>query len=186
MGAEGSTFCSASNPGGYLDADHTCTCAPSGHKFESKRMQVSSADGMGSDRINPWTKDLGTNQGCGSCVSPTTVAPKGYLADTQDEGAIVLDSREGPLWMDEERDSRTVDLDPGEDGGMRIPEAVARMQTAPVRDAIKPRAFLASHEKALADAKYAIENQSSTGKPRYLEDLLKNIASDAQSGRAAA
>mmetsp|Transcript_74365 Transcript_74365/g.172345 ORF Transcript_74365/g.172345 Transcript_74365/m.172345 type:complete len:157 (+) Transcript_74365:73-543(+) len=132
MGAEASAFCSVSRPGGYLDADRKpFSCVPSGQRFESKRMQVTSADSMHGERISPWTKDLGASQGCGGCGGHGPVAaPKGYLADTQDEGAIVLDSREGALWVDDDRDSRPVDLEPGEEGGVRIPEVIARIDSA--------------------------------------------------------
>jgi len=141
MGAEGSTFCSLSSPAGYLDADSTRSCAPAGGKSESKRMQVMSADSIRADRINPWTKDLVASSSCGTCGS-NAVAPAGYLADTPDRGAIVLDSRHGPLWIDDDRDSRPVDLDPGEASSMRIPEVVARIKGAPNEDA---------HDKALSE-----------------------------------
>uniref|UniRef100_A0A7S2N2Q2 Uncharacterized protein n=1 Tax=Alexandrium andersonii TaxID=327968 RepID=A0A7S2N2Q2_9DINO len=143
MGAEASTFCSTSNPGGYLDADAMCSCAPPSAKssFESTRMQVASATSMRGDRINPWTKDLATNPTCGGCGPPATTAPRDYLADTVDDGAIVLDSREGPVWVDDDQDSRPVDLDPGENSGMRIPEVVTRMETGAKREARDKKAL---------------------------------------------
>merc|ERR1719282_1441903 len=59
-----------------------------------------------------------------SCGS-TQLAPMDYLADTQEQGAIMLDSREGPVWMDDERDQVVVGLDPGE---MSLPEAAVRVK----------------------------------------------------------
>merc|ERR1719210_665126 len=56
----------------------------------------------------------------------TQLAPMDYLADTQEQGAIVFDSREGPVWMDDERDQVVVGLDPGE---MSLPEAAVRVDT---------------------------------------------------------
>uniref|UniRef100_A0A7S4RAI7 Uncharacterized protein n=1 Tax=Alexandrium monilatum TaxID=311494 RepID=A0A7S4RAI7_9DINO len=141
MGAEGSTFCSVSSPAGYLDTDSMCSCAPAGNKFESKRMHVMSANSIHADRINPWTKDLLASNSCGTCGS-NAIAPTGYLADTPDHGAIVLDSRHGPLWVDDDKDSRPVDLDPEEESNMRIPEVVARIKGAPNEDA---------HDKALSE-----------------------------------
>jgi len=52
----------------------------------------------------------------------STQAPKGYLADTQDNGAIVLDSKDGPLWMDEE--TRPFPLDVEEGGNVAAPHCI--------------------------------------------------------------
>jgi len=140
MGGEASAFCSASQPGGYHDRSDmqsfpmppacgasamACGAGPPGRK----QMPIGGMDSLRDERINAWTKDLGPNTECSqaahvlSCGSATS-APLDYLADTQDRGAILLDSREGPIWMDDEREDQiVVGLDPGE---MSMPEAAMR------------------------------------------------------------
>lgn len=118
MGGEESVLCSTGKPGGFEDP--TCSCAPR-NPNRPGRMQVAGVDSLDKDRINPWTKnidpdDLETNCGM-ACAGPavgSTTAPAGYLADTQDGGAIVMDSRAGPLWMDDDKETRRYDLDPEE------------------------------------------------------------------------
>mmetsp|Transcript_69024 Transcript_69024/g.133202 ORF Transcript_69024/g.133202 Transcript_69024/m.133202 type:complete len:139 (+) Transcript_69024:57-473(+) len=117
MGAENSTFCSMNAANGYLahDVKVTASCAPCPSKYESQQMEFGSSTAPVSDRVDPWTRDLISTAGCGTCDSATT-APKGYLADSQGDAAIVQDSREGPMWVDDDRDSRPVHLDPDESG----------------------------------------------------------------------
>merc|ERR1719188_237522 len=91
-------------------------------------MDMSDMQSLQADRINSWTKDLGPGSvQCGqvkaalTCDTPTA-APEGYLADTQDQGAILLDSRVGPVWLDDEGEDQVVGLQPGE---MSVPHAAA-------------------------------------------------------------
>merc|ERR1711879_759021 len=50
----------------------------------------------------------------GGGTAGSTTAPTGYIADSQGPGAIMMDARIGPMWVDEEKDSRQVNLDPEE------------------------------------------------------------------------
>mmetsp|Transcript_127858 Transcript_127858/g.319197 ORF Transcript_127858/g.319197 Transcript_127858/m.319197 type:complete len:182 (+) Transcript_127858:77-622(+) len=144
MGGEASTFCSASKPGGYNDRKDMQSFPPMpscganamacGHGPPGpKRMPIAGMDSLRDERINAWTKDLGPNAECSqmahvlTCGSATS-APMDYLADTQDKGAILLDSHKGPIWMDDEcEDQKVIGLEPGE---MSMPEAAMRRKDA--------------------------------------------------------
>eukprot|EP00419_Tripos_fusus_P024925 CAMPEP_0172711100 /NCGR_PEP_ID=MMETSP1074-20121228/58000_1 /TAXON_ID=2916 /ORGANISM="Ceratium fusus, Strain PA161109" /LENGTH=78 /DNA_ID=CAMNT_0013534677 /DNA_START=212 /DNA_END=448 /DNA_ORIENTATION=+ len=72
---------------------------------------------MYGDRISPWTRnpDMPSAQpGCGSCSGSKTAAPKEYLADTADGGAIILDAKARPICTVGDDDSRPIELDPEE------------------------------------------------------------------------
>eukprot|EP00441_Pelagodinium_beii_P036780 CAMPEP_0197630198 /NCGR_PEP_ID=MMETSP1338-20131121/7765_1 /TAXON_ID=43686 ORGANISM="Pelagodinium beii, Strain RCC1491" /NCGR_SAMPLE_ID=MMETSP1338 /ASSEMBLY_ACC=CAM_ASM_000754 /LENGTH=148 /DNA_ID=CAMNT_0043201369 /DNA_START=30 /DNA_END=473 /DNA_ORIENTATION=+ len=127
MGQESSVLCSASAPNGYnkdklpMSANAIPSCDAVGRASSRQPMQFVDEDVLESERINRWTKDLGvTGQRFGpdvisalSCGS-AQAAPQEYLADTQDGHAIVMDSREGPTFMEFEEDQIEVGLDPDE------------------------------------------------------------------------
>jgi hypothetical protein len=75
------------------------------HELRLRPMQVAPKDDIVNDRINPWTRDLQTTgdascsanmvnlASCGTMPPSKTKAPKDYMADMPDDGAIVLNSR---------------------------------------------------------------------------------------------
>lgn len=72
-----------------------------------KRMPLATPESLQDDRINAWSNDLGDHAECSSTLQVlscggTTRAPMNYLADMQTKGAIMLDSREGPVLMDDD------------------------------------------------------------------------------------
>mmetsp|Transcript_123389 Transcript_123389/g.245656 ORF Transcript_123389/g.245656 Transcript_123389/m.245656 type:complete len:139 (-) Transcript_123389:238-654(-) len=117
MGADSSAFCSAARANGYVahDVPIMASCTPHPNKYSRQQMELGNSSNPNLERVDPWTRDLISTAGCGTCDSATT-APKGYLADSQGDAAIVQDSREGPMWVDDDRDSRPVHLDPDESG----------------------------------------------------------------------
>eukprot|EP00930_Biecheleria_cincta_P083434 TRINITY_DN73002_c0_g1_i1.p1 TRINITY_DN73002_c0_g1~~TRINITY_DN73002_c0_g1_i1.p1 ORF type:complete len:175 (-),score=29.55 TRINITY_DN73002_c0_g1_i1:41-565(-) len=129
MGAESSTLCSTASPNGYGRGDlhgrtpimdPTSACA-AGRATSRIPMQFTDAHVLEGEKINKWTKDLGdaghrfgpemiSALSCGNAQA----APQDYLADTQDGHAIVMDSREGPAFVDVEDEDVEVGLHPGE------------------------------------------------------------------------
>lgn len=96
-----------------------------------RKMDMSDMQSLQADRINAWTKDLGPGSvQCGqvkaalTCDTPTA-APESYLADTQNDGAILLDARVGPIWLDDEGEDQVVAPQPGE---LSAPRAGAAAQ----------------------------------------------------------
>ncbi|CAE8685849.1 unnamed protein product [Polarella glacialis] len=130
MGAEASTLCSVDRPVGY-EAEHapslpeffskaTSSCA-AGRSSSRIEMEIATPGALKSERINMWSKNLGevgdtfgprlaSALSCDEAIS----APEEYLADTQDGHCIIMDSREGPTFMDLEDDDRQMRPDQGE------------------------------------------------------------------------
>mmetsp|Transcript_43951 Transcript_43951/g.80312 ORF Transcript_43951/g.80312 Transcript_43951/m.80312 type:complete len:143 (-) Transcript_43951:85-513(-) len=122
MGAEASQMCSMTKPHGF---EPDCTMSSMQRREEGfeetpfRPMQVSSYDAVQKEKINAWTKDVPDPAACSlaqmaNCSKPLQ-APQDYLADTQDSGRIILDSREGPVWMDD-KDEELVKISNGKFG----------------------------------------------------------------------
>mmetsp|Transcript_47704 Transcript_47704/g.82965 ORF Transcript_47704/g.82965 Transcript_47704/m.82965 type:complete len:183 (-) Transcript_47704:65-613(-) len=156
MGNSGqAAFCSVNKPGGYYNDDPDsrggafdcaspswdsrpmCSTKHMESPFNCNSngelpMRIMSEAQMKEDKINAWTKDMTESTSCGgislSCGS-NTKAPSGYLADTQDGGTIVLDSRDGPVWVDDAEDSRIVGISPDEGGDvvMKTPQILNQL-----------------------------------------------------------
>mmetsp|Transcript_108714 Transcript_108714/g.307492 ORF Transcript_108714/g.307492 Transcript_108714/m.307492 type:complete len:170 (+) Transcript_108714:62-571(+) len=115
MGQTGG-ICSASHPAGFCSHDSGNTKRP---------MEVTTADAVNGDHISPWTSnpnDRGPAAVMLACGANVTAAPADYLADTPNAGVVMVDSREGPIWMDEAED-RAFGLEPGE---LNLPGAAQR------------------------------------------------------------
>mmetsp|Transcript_113408 Transcript_113408/g.177259 ORF Transcript_113408/g.177259 Transcript_113408/m.177259 type:complete len:159 (-) Transcript_113408:148-624(-) len=133
MGVSESTgiqTCSVTKPGGYDDEMPGCMPEPSkptqAGGFSSctlngddpnlsRTMDFSSIDQVNKDKISPWAR----NQTKGQCHNMLSCGvngpPIGRIAETADGGVLVFDSRDFPIWLDdEEGDSRVVGLDPME------------------------------------------------------------------------
>lgn len=120
MGNEGS-FCSAGHPGATdahdapglaLNCGGGCS-GPNLRRIQewgadedtARPMQVGNLESLRDDRINAFSKDIKAASMCGMTgmtCGKATKAPTGYLADTLDGGMIVVDSKDGPIWMDDE------------------------------------------------------------------------------------
>jgi len=130
-------FCSPSQPHGWperrFEMPEMATCGGQcGPKDGRKRMQLATSDALQDDRINAWSNDMGDHAECSSTMhlltcGGTARAPATYLADMQGTGAIMLDSREGPLLMEEDGEDQVVRMDPGE---VDMPEAARVGKTA--------------------------------------------------------
>ncbi|CAL1145624.1 unnamed protein product, partial [Cladocopium goreaui] len=112
------SLCSAKVAGNQhsLDMGPLADCA-AGRSSSRIPMQLADDRALEEDKINRWTKDLGPwGQTLGPTMASTLscgkaqTAPEDYLADSQDGHAILMDSREGPAFMEEKEFS----LHPGE------------------------------------------------------------------------
>lgn len=177
MGAESSAFCSAARANGYVphDGDITKSCTPHPTKYEKQQMELASSHNPNFDRVDPWTRDLATTVGCTTCGSNTT-APRGYLADTQGNGTIVLDSREGPMWVDDANDSRPVHLDPDESNDR---------DTQMLMDSMKTPQAGSLRDKAVREGKIEVEGSwNRASNPLFLQDMCRGPANAGRSGAA--
>eukprot|EP00439_Symbiodinium_sp_Y106_P018922 s1663_g2.t1 len=103
------SLCSAKVAGqaeaGLASLEPLADCA--GRSASRIPMQLADERVLEADRINKWTKDLGSvGQHLGPGLASTLTcgraqaAPENYLADAQDSQAIIMDSREGPAFVD--------------------------------------------------------------------------------------
>lgn len=117
----------------------------------SSRMPMQLADNraLEEEKINRWTKDLGpwgerlgpsmaSSLSCGKAQT----APEEYLADSQDGHAILMDSREGPAFMEDKEFS----LHPGEIGSAHLKGAKAK----PVLHELREKDVMKRHKMNLS------------------------------------
>lgn len=114
MGAQESQFCSIKQPTGFVP-DLVATCKASGYDRAPQKMEVSDMHIVKADKVDRWSNDLGAAAECSGLADlvtcgGTVAPPDKYLADTQGQGAVVMDGWNNmPMWIDDETEDRVVD-----------------------------------------------------------------------------
>mmetsp|Transcript_123390 Transcript_123390/g.245658 ORF Transcript_123390/g.245658 Transcript_123390/m.245658 type:complete len:185 (-) Transcript_123390:135-689(-) len=178
MGADSSAFCSAARANGYVahDVPIMASCTPHPNKYSRQQMELGNSSNPNLERVDPWTRDLSSSPGLSTCAcGSTTTAPRGYLADTQGNGSIVLDSKEGPMFVDDDKDSRPVHLHPDESN-----------ESQPLLvNATKPGAIQALRDKAVREGKIDVEGSlDRRARSSFLQDMCHDAVKADSSGAA--